>query len=82
MRTRSNKFLVADFETTVYEGQTNTEVWAAACVEMFTEDVHVFHSIGELFEYFVSMNSHIVCYFHNLKFDGSFWLSYLRDVLG
>lgn len=82
MRTRSNKFLVADFETTVYEGQTNTEVWAAACVEMFTEDVHVFHSIGELFEHFVSMNSHIVCYFHNLKFDGSFWLSYLMDVLG
>lgn len=82
MRTRSGKVLVADFETTVYEGQVNTEVWAAACVELFTEDVKIFHSIGELFDYFASLESNIVCYFHNLKFDGSFWLSYLMGVLG
>jgi hypothetical protein len=82
MRNRNNRYFVGDFETTVYKGQVNTEVWASACVEMFTEDVHIFHSIGEQFDYFVSLDSHIICYYHNLKFDGSFWLSYLMVDLG
>lgn len=66
-----------DFETTVYKGQTHTEVWAAACVELYTEDVKVFHSIDELYAYFLSLNCNIVAYFHNLKFDGQFWMDYL-----
>lgn len=72
---------VADFETTVYAGQVNTEVWAAAIVELYSEDVHVFHSIDELYDYMKSLKCHIRCYFHNLKFDGSFWLSYLLTDL-
>ena len=72
---------VGDFETTVYSGQVNTEVWAAAIVELFTEDVHVFHSIGDMYEYMKSLKCNIRCYFHNLKFDGSFWLSYLLTDL-
>lgn len=71
------RFFVGDFETTVYKGQTNTEVWASASVELYTEDVHIFHSIGEQFEYFKSLNCNLVVYYHNLKFDGNFWLSYL-----
>lgn len=74
---RKSRYFVGDFETTVYEGQTMTEVWASACVELFTDDVKIFHSIDEQFEYFKELNSHIICYYHNLKFDGSFWLSYL-----
>lgn len=79
---RSDKWRVfsADFETTVEENtkeQTSTEVWSAASVELWTEDVMVFHSIGELYQYYVSLNENIVVYFHNLKFDGNFWLSYL-----
>ena len=66
------KYLVGDFETTVFEGQTHTEVWASACVELFTEDVHIFHSIDELYDYLVSLNQNICIYFHNLKFDGAF----------
>ena len=77
MRVRDYRYFVGDFETTVYKGQIHTEVWASACVELFTEDVKVFHSISEQFEYFISLNSDIICYYHNLKFDGSFWLSYL-----
>ena len=68
---------MGDFETTVYEGQDHTEVWASASVELFTEDVQIFHSIGEQFDYFVGLKSNVVCYFHNLKFDGTFWLDYL-----
>lgn len=68
---------MCDFETTVYKGQVNTEVWASASVELFTEDVKIFHSIGEQFDYFKSLDTNICAYYHNLKFDGAFWLSYL-----
>lgn len=71
------RFFVGDFETTVYKGQRDTEVWASASVELYTEDVHIFHSIGEQFEYFKSLDCNLVVYYHNLKFDGNFWLSYL-----
>lgn len=81
MSKRKTRVFVADFETTVYTGQVHTEVWAAAIVELFTEDVHIFHSIDELYEYMKSLKCNIRCYFHNLKFDGSFWLSYLLTVL-
>ena len=77
MSDRKYKVLVGDFETTVYEGQTDTEVWASACVELFTEDVKIFHSIEEQFEYFLSLRENLIVYYHNLKFDGTFWLSYL-----
>lgn len=79
--TVSNKrIFVCDFETTVFKGQTNTEVWAAACVEMYTEDVHIFHSIGEQLDFFISLNCNVTGYYHNLKFDGSFWLWYLINM--
>lgn len=77
MKTRKYRYFVGDFETTVYDGQVNTEVWASACVELFTEDVKIFHSIHEQFEFFRKLDSNVVCYYHNLKFDGAFWLSYL-----
>ena len=81
MKEKRCRTFVADFETTVYSGQVHTEVWAAAIVELNTEDVQVFHSIGELYEYMKSLKCNIRCYFHNLKFDGSFWLSYLLTEL-
>lgn len=69
--------LVGDFETTVYEGQTFTEVWASALVQLGTEEVVIHHSIEETFNYLVNLNSSVLIYYHNLKFDGSFWLDYL-----
>lgn len=82
MSKKKYKYMVGDFETTVYDGQDSTEVWASACVELNTEDVRIFTSIEEQYDYFKSLNSHIRCYYHNLKFDGSFWLSYLMFDLG
>ena len=68
-----------DFETTVYDGQTTTEVWAAAMTQLFdeTEHVDIFHSLPEMFEHIKAQNKSMLLYFHNLKFDGWFWLSYL-----
>ncbi len=77
MRIKKFRYFMCDFETTVFSGQENTEVWASASVELFTEDVNIFHSIDEQFDYFVSQKCNIVAYYHNLKFDGSFWLSFL-----
>ena len=37
-----SKILVGDFETTVYKGQKRTDVWAAAFVELGTEDVQLY----------------------------------------
>lgn len=77
MQVKKYRYFMGDFETTVYRGQVNTEVWASAVVEFNTEDVKIFHSIGETFDYLVSLDSDIIIYYHNLKFDGAFWLSYL-----
>ena len=77
----NTKVLVGDFETTVYEGQLSTEVWASAVVELGTEDVKIHHSIAETWEYLLSLKSNISIYYHNLKFDGNFWISYFKTVL-
>ena len=53
---RKTRTFMCDFETTVYTGQVNTEVWASASVELFTEDVNIFHSIEEQFNYFIQQN--------------------------
>lgn len=69
-------YYVGDFETTVYEGQTFTEVWASAIVKFGEEDVKIFHSINETFEWMKTLKHNTIIFYHNLKFDGSFWLSY------
>lgn len=76
-KARKYRYFSCDFETTVYEGQKDTEVWASAMVELGTEDVKIMHSIDETFKYMLSLKSNLVCYYHNLKFDGSFWMYYL-----
>ena len=76
MKKRTSRIFSCDFETTVYAGQTHTEVWAGACVELFTEDVSIFHSIDEMYNYFISLDCNVTAYFHNLKFDGQFWIDY------
>lgn len=80
-RKRKKKILVGDFETTVYKGQQDTQVWASAVVELYTEDAKVFHSIEATWEYLTSLKSDILIYYHNLGFDGTFWLCYLLGKL-
>lgn len=72
------RLYVGDFETTVYKGQTNTEVWASAIVELYTEDVVIDTSIEDTFIYLDSLFDNVIIYYHNLKFDGTFWLSFLK----
>ena len=81
MKARKFKIYAADFETTVFKGQTFTEVWSACFCELYKKDVKILHSIQDFFNYFFSLNENIKMYFHNLKFDGSFILSYLLKDL-
>ena len=64
MKRRKSAIYVCDFETTKYDGQTRTDVWAAACVKMNSEDVKIFHSIDEQFDFFVGLNENLICYYH------------------
>lgn len=77
----NEKIFIGDFETTVYDNQQKTEVWASALVELYTEDCKGFHSIDETFDYLLSLNCDVKVYYHNLKFDGSFWLPFLLQRL-
>ena len=73
----THNIYTADFETTVYEGQTSTEVWAAALCPLDSANVSVFHSITDFFRYLYNQNKDMLIYFHNLKFDGTFILNFL-----
>lgn len=81
MKARKFKIYACDFETTVFKGQTFTEVWSACFCELYKKDVKIMHSIQDFFNYFFRLNENIKMYFHNLKFDGSFILSYLLKDL-
>lgn len=66
--------VAADFETTV--DPNDCRVWAACAVDIETlKTVHISNSIDAFFDWLKDKNT--VCYFHNLKFDGEFILSYL-----
>ena len=77
-RIKQATIFASDFETTVYEGQEKTEVWSAATCELYTENVIVFGCIDDLFNYYAKeIKGNVIAYFHNLKFDGSFWIDWL-----
>ena len=74
---KQKRIFIGDFETTVYVNQTDTQVWASALVELGCENVLIHHSIWETFDWLVDLKENVTVYYHNLKFDGAFWLSYL-----
>lgn len=75
------KYFVSDFETTVFDGQTRTDVWCSGIVPLYSENVQIFGSIGDYFDYILKLKGNLCIYFHNLKFDGSFIMSYLLNSI-
>lgn len=73
------KYLAADFETTVYLGQVRTDVWAAACCELYSDSCFLCNTIDKFFCHLYTLKSNMTVYFHNLKFDGAFILDYLLN---
>lgn len=77
------KYYMADFETTSYEGQTSTEVWVSAIVPLDSptspDSVKLHTSIdGFMWYVLLMLDGDTTIYFHNLKFDGMFILSWLK----
>ena len=68
-----------DFETAVDPDETF--VWLAGCSELFSNHVLKFQTIEKMFEFFwkENRNYNIIAFFHNLKFDGCFWLDFLMN---
>ena len=73
---------VADFETTTDE--EDCRVWAVAWVnidsvylENYGNTLQIVNNINSFFNYFENLSGNHDCYFHNLKFDGSFIIDYL-----
>lgn len=77
------KTYFADFETSVYSGQIATEVWSAAIIEGGAENdpsnVVCMSSLDDFMTYILGLPGDNKIFFHNLKFDGSFILSWLKS---
>ena len=70
------KRFTADFETTT--DKNDCRVWAFGLSEIGNHENFIYgNSIDEFMEFCESSKENLICYFHNLKFDGSFILSYL-----
>ena len=81
-KSRKRPIYMCDFETTVYEDQERTDVWAAAMTRIGdeTDHVEVFNSIEAWYNWIIeNIHSDMIGYFHNLKFDGTFVLAYLME---
>lgn len=84
---KNTLYYVGDFETTIYDGQEYTEVWASAIcpipentedLEKLNEDkVMVHNCIDDTWNWLKRSYDNVVVYYHNLKFDGHFWLDFL-----
>lgn len=72
----------ADFETTVYDGQEDAQVWAAGVVPLYTEDAVIWNNIYQFIDFLFSIRDNIRVYFHNLRFDGSFILANIINETG
>lgn len=78
---KSTRIFACDFETTVYDNQDRTDVWSSCLCELGDHEPILHGCIQDTYEYFESLNCDINAYYHNLKFDGRFWLYYLLHDL-
>ena len=81
MASRTYKIFACDFETTVYDNQDRTDVWSSCLCELGDHEPILHGCIADTYNYFESLNCDIHAYYHNLKFDGRFWLYYLMHDL-
>lgn len=82
MSNKSTRIFACDFETTVYDNQDRTDVWSSCLCELGEGHTPIIHGcIQDTYNFFESLNCDIEAYYHNLRFDGRFWLYYLLHDL-
>lgn len=69
--------LAGDFETTVYDDQEETEVWSASYARLYSDKVVVHRDIQSFLRDLFDYRCNVMCWFHNLRFDGTFIIDYL-----
>lgn len=83
MARKHNKRYVCDFETSTpefYEKDGFARVWAWAKVDIDNiDDFEYGTTIEELFDWFENLHENVSVFFHNLKFDGQYIISYITD---
>lgn len=73
-----------DLETYVSKNpsdQENTWVWSSSGAEINGTDIFLHHDLRETFGYFTNIRKNVKIFYHNLKFDGAFWLDFLLKDL-
>lgn len=74
---------VADFETTVFKGQKRTEVWLSGSIPLdmktHPDNVSICHSLDGFMAEAFNLPGNKKYYFLNLKFDGTFIISWLYN---
>ncbi|MBO5712329.1 MAG: hypothetical protein J6R47_05760 [Acholeplasmatales bacterium] len=73
---KQSKCWAADFETTTDVNDCRVWAWSACNVEDFNNFKYG-NSIDSFMEFCAASKENYTCYFHNLRFDGEFILSYL-----
>lgn len=70
------KYFSCDFETTT--DADDCRVWAFACCEIGNSDNFLYgNSLDGFMKWCANAKENVTCYFHNLKFDGSFIVDWL-----
>lgn len=75
------RYFAADTETTVFDGQEATEIWACGCCELNTENCIIWNNFPDMFNYWRTIGSDLIVYFHNAAFDCEFIIYYLLHDL-
>ena len=73
-----------DLETYVSKNpseQESTWVWSSSGAEINGTDIFLHHDLGETFRYFTNIRKNVKIFYHNLKFDGAFWIDFLLKDL-
>lgn len=71
-------FWCADIETTYVEAQNKSYVWSVRLISP-DEEIFKFSSLTPFMEFLSTLHAHRKIYVHNLKFDGSYFVSWLFD---
>lgn len=73
-----NSIYISDYETTVYDGQEDTEVWLSGFCSLDGKNMCILYDLDSYMNTLFALPSNSKIYFHNMKFDGSFILDWLE----
>lgn len=79
-RGKPTRIFAADLETYADQDSDYTYAWASGLAELYQETPIIHTSLGETWECIQNLlvSDNLIIYYHNLKFDGEFWLHFIK----